>query len=68
MSFKQICKLFCIVIPWTAIYVLALFAITCLTKTIVGNIIGILITTFLTVWILMGTKVGDKIYEWMDKE
>lgn len=33
MTFKQICKLFCIVIPWTAIDVLALFAITYLTKT-----------------------------------
>lgn len=68
MTFKQICKLFCIAIPWTAIYVSALFVITYLTKTVVGNIIGVLVTTFLTVWILLGTKVGDKIYEWMDKE
>lgn len=48
MTFKQICKLFCIAIPWSAIDALALFAITYLTKTVVGSIIGILVTIFLT--------------------
>lgn len=67
MTFKQLCKLFCFILIGAGIFsAIIIFTVTNINN-IFFNVILVLGYIFLLMWILLCTKLGNKLWEWSEK-
>ena len=67
MTFKQLCKLFYFILIGTGIFsAIIIFTVTNINN-IFFNVILVFGYVFLLMWILLCTKLGNKLWEWSEK-
>lgn len=67
MTFKQLCKLFSLIVVGAGIFTTMILCTILYINNIFLNVILVLGYIFLLMWTLLCTKLGDKLWKWSEK-